>query len=211
MSTPTTYFPSTIPYELGFYHEVVWNTDVSAEGPSGRTQRFKNWTTPKRRMHLRPLGLGGSGAVSEASNKAVRQFLYSLGGRYTPFYIFNPKSGDYDAVSDPQQTYVGIFNTAFPMVCPFKGGTITKIYKNGSSYRLPGHFTVDSSGSGGETRIVTVDSTQPSNGDVITVDVTGCYERIPVRQMSDVGRIDFDFAGANPPTRFQIDVEEDFG
>ncbi len=209
--TPTTYFPSTIPYRLGFYAEVVWNTDVSQEGPTGRTQRFKNWTTPKRRMHLSVMGLGGSGSVSEASNKTVRQFLYTLGGRYLPFYIFNPRATDYDAGADPQQTYVGIFNTTFPMVCPFKGGTITKIYKNGSSYRLPGHFTVDASGPGGETRIATVDSTQPSNGDVITVDVTGAYERIPVRLMNDVGRMDFDFGAAVPPTQYQIDVEEDFG
>ncbi len=209
--TPTTYFPSTIPYRLGFYHEVVWNTDVSADGPTGRTQRFKNWTTPKRRLHLQIMGLGGSGSISEASKKTVRQFLYALGGRYTPFYIYNPVASDYDAAGDPQQTYAGLFNTTFPQVCPFKGGTITNIYKNGSIYKTTGNFVQDALGAGGETRIASVTGGLPSNGDAITVDVTGAYERIAVRLMNDVGRIDFDFDAAIPPAMFSLDLEEDFG
>lgn len=210
MPTATTYFPS-VPYALDFHHEVVWSTDVSPMGPTGRVQRFKNWDVPQRRMYLTTLGLGGTGSVSEATNKAVRQFLYTLAGRYLPFFIFNPKSGDYDAAKDIPQTFVGLFNTTFPMTCPFKGGTITNIYKNGSLYRTTGQFTQDNNGAGGEVRITTVNSPLPANGDEISVDVTGAYERIQVRLMEDANRVGFDFRAAQPPSQYAISVEEDWG
>lgn len=218
MPAPTLYFPSNVKYKLGFTRDQRWNTESGPETSTGRVQVFKNWTFPKRRMRLTVLGLGGSGSISEASNKAMRQFLYKLAGIYTPFYVFNPKEGDYDAGAnvfpatlDPLQTLATADWSAFPVTCPFANGTITNIYKNGVLYRTSGQFTQDQGGTGGETRILTVNNPQPAAHDVLTVDVTGANERIPARLLSDVESWGYDWQAANPPTEYDVPLEEYFG
>lgn len=217
---PTIYFPSNVQFKIGFQRDQVWNTDASKQTPTGRQQVFKNWSFPKRRMRLTVLGLGGSGSVSEAVNKSMRQFLYKLGGPYTPFYIFNPKASDYDSGAftppwpatslDPLQTLVTLDWASWPTTCPFKAGTITNIYKNGVLFKTTGQFTQDNNGTGGEVRITSTTS-NPATHDVITVDVTGAQERIPARLVSDVEGWGYDWQAAVPPTEYGVDLEEYFG
>jgi hypothetical protein len=206
MTAPTTYFPDVL-YKIGFQPSRRWSTRVSPEGPSGRVQRFKEWTTPKRRLTLTVLGLGGTSfSVSATTIKTVRNFLYGVAGRYGSFYIFNPRAEDYDHLGDPQQTLVGTYS-AWPMVCPFKGGTIATVYDDGVALST---FGTDSNGAGGETRITTSSPT-PGAGSIITVDVTGAKERIPVIQLKDTDDFAFDWTAAQPPTEIALDLEEDFG
>lgn len=212
MPAPTTYFPSVL-YKIGFEQGRRWNTSRSDENPlSGRVQRFKNWTTPKRRLTLTVVGLDGTSySVSATTVATVRAFLNTVAGAYGNFYIFNPHAENYVHAADPVQTYCGPFDTAFPQVCPFRGGTITNIYKNGTLYKTTGNFTQDSSGPGGETRIASVTGGLPADGDIITVDVTGAYERIPVVQLVDFDDFRYDWTAANPATEIGLKLEEDFG
>lgn len=212
MSTPTIYFPD-VPYKLGFSHGRRWSTDVTPEGPSGRVQRFKNWTSPKRFIKATMLGLDGSTfTVSEVAYETVRDFLTTLAGRYTRFNIYDPKAENYsEATALPVQVTLGLFDTTFPMDAPFKGGTITNVYVNHVVTYTTGNFTQDSGGPGGETRVASVTGGLPSNGDLITVDVLLANQRIPVVSLTDVDTFNFDWSAADPDSEIVLDLEEDFG
>lgn len=212
MTDPTLYFPD-VPYKMGFSHPRRWSTDVTPEGPSGRIQRFKNWTSPKRALKATVIGLGGSQhTISEETYETVRDFLNLLAGRYTRFFIFDPKAENFTAAAAlPVQVTVGIFDTTFPMVAPFKNGTITNIYADGVLAYATGAFVQDSAGSGGETRIASVTGSLPADGAVITVDVLLANQRIPVVSLTDVDSFTLDFTAADPPTEIALDLEEDFG
>jgi hypothetical protein len=213
MSTPTLYFPD-VPYKIGFSHGRRWKTDATPEGPTGRIQRFKNWTSPKRRLKATMLGLDGSTVtVSETTYEEVRDFLNLIAGRFTRFYIFDPKQENYDqdAALPVQVTLDGLFDTTFPMVCPFKNGTVTGVYDDGVLTYTAGNFTQDAGGPGGETRITTVVGSLPADGSVITVDVLLANQRIPVCSLTDLDDFAFDWTAADPPTEIALDLEEDFG
>lgn len=212
MSLPTIFFPD-VPYKLGFSHGRRWSTDVTPEGPSGRSQKFKNWTSPKRFLKATVLGLDGSTfTVSEETYETVRDFLSTLAGRYTRFCIFDPKAENYtSADSLPIQITVGLFNTSFPMDCPFKNGTITNVYVDGTLTYTTGNFVQDSAGTGGVTRIASVTGGLPADGTLITVDVLLANQLIPVVSTTDVDTFNFDWNAAVPSTEIVLDLEEDFG
>lgn len=208
MSAPTIYFPD-VPYQLGSFAPVrVWATRV-AEGPSGRRQSSIMWTRPKRRFRAILLGVDGTTTYSAVTFKTIRKFLTQLKGRYRNFYIFDVAPHDYD--QEEPEAFVGIFDTSFPMVTPFRNGTIANIYVNGVLHAGPGQFTQDSLGTGGEVRIATTSVPLPSDGDEISVDITGAEQRIPAVSLTDVDEFTYDTTAAIPPAEYHLDCEEDFG
>lgn len=204
MSVPTIYFPD-IPYRL-FRHGRQHATEVSP-GAGGRRQARIVWSRPKRRMTATLLGIGGSQfTVSSTTFKTLRKFLTLLHGQYRNFYIFDPHVADYD--QEEPESFVGLF-VSWPMVTPFKGGTITAVYDDGVI--MGGAITQDSAGTGGEKRIVTVGGGAPGAGSLISVEITGAQQRIPAVMVGDYDDFAYDFSAADPPVEYSLDLEEDFG
>ena len=137
------------------------------------------WTRPKRKWRAVLVGVDGTSySVSPVTFKEIRKFLTLLKGRYRNFYIFDPAPQDYDA--EEPEAFVGIWDGAWPMTTPFKGGTIQNIYKNGIIFWAGAlsQFTQDDNGLGGEVRIVTVTTPGVVVGDEISVQITGAQQRI---------------------------------
>jgi hypothetical protein len=211
MSLPTVYFPNVFYVLSEMKLPRKWSTMVN-DSPGGARQKRALYSYPKRMLQATVYTSDGTsqylGTVD--SFAAMRRFLDAMKGEFGTFYIFNPKQQDFDHALDVRQALCGTFNTTFPMTCPFAGGTITAIYKNGVLYKSAGSFVQDALGAGGETRIASVTGGLPANGDIISVNVTGAKERIAVAMLGDVDNIALDPAAADPTPFLSMNLQEEF-
>ena len=214
MSDPTVYFPrivadpsnnpTLVKIKLGFTKPRQWSTLVTGS-PTGRTQRRKMWKYPKRSL-LMTVWIPEMWMLV-----AIRDFLYDNAGQYRRFFVFDPHEEDY--FHAPVFPVAGVFATAFPVVLPFLGGTITKVLVDESDSGTT-NFSYDDGGPGGEKRItgyIGMGSWIWGPGSTFKVDIAGARIRLAVRSTSDVDQIGFDWTAAIPPTEIQLSFQEDWG
>lgn len=204
---PDAYFPGDPYVKFGFAIQRTWKTLVTPS-PTGTRQVRSLWLQPKRRVKATILG------YDRTAFKTIRDFLFTRRGQALPYYIFNWYKQDYD--QDPKPAVVTMpgllpISDTNPIVLPFKGGTVNKIYRNGSLVWGPGDFLIDDSGPGGEKRIIGLIS-GPAwvDGDLAQVEIVNTRERIPVVSLTDTDDFQFDWSAAEPPIETGLEVEEVF-